>query len=359
MTIHNGFVFANKERQLPKPTWWIEDFMIEKSVAMLSSQPKEGKSCFAAVLTKACATGDEFFGRKVPEGTVLYLAGERANQTEDRILELFAETGEVPVNYVIFVPTMSDLGPIKFNRDLVTADVDKLIQEVRQYNMNPDLIIVDTLSQFFEGKQNDEQAMHAFFVGVRKLADAFSACALVLHHDTKLYVDRSGQVSGGGAPRGSGDAFASVDTLIRARTVKQLSDPDDTKREIRIVQFQLEADNFGGYFEETVAVRKLFEDPTKYLEAEDSRRDDQKRLMFDVLESQGPLTDTQWKTAVREKLTEKSTLGKLGNKKFEEMRDQLVREGLVRWYPNPNRANGKLYEVVKASPPKSSPLRNN
>lgn len=346
MAIRNGFVFADKERQLPKPKWWIEDFMIERSIAMLSSQPKEGKSCFATHLMYSVATGENFFGREVPQGTVLYLAGERANQTEDRIYELFEQTGEVPVNFVIFVPTMSDLGPIKFNRNNTTDDVDRLIQEVRQANMNPDLIIVDTLSQFFEGKQNDEQAMHAFFVGVRKLTDAFHAQSLVLHHDTKLYVDRSGQVSGGGAPRGSGDAFASIDTLIRARTIKQLPDPDDAKRDIRIVEFQLEADNFGGYFEEIVAVRKVLEDPTRYLEAEKNRRDIQKELLVNVLRDRGVMTDSQWKAAVQEELAKDESLGKLGNKKFEQMRDALVSEKVVTKSPNPNRANGFVYEVA-------------
>lgn len=337
MTIIDGFVFANKERQLPEPKWWIEELMTERSITMISAQPKAGKSAWAAHLTYAVATGSPFFGRDVPQGTVLYLAGERAGQTEDRLRALFDDA--TPMNFALFVPTMSSLGLIKFNRE---GDTKRLIEKVKAMNFNPTLIVIDTLSQFYEGSQNDDALMHKFMDGVRELCNAFDSCGLVIHHDTKLYVDASGKKSGGGSYRGSGDALASVDAHIRGRVIKKVPDPDDPRgeREVNIVEFELEEDNFGGSFKQTVAVRRTFEDAAPYLDAAKKAVDKLKTLALTVIKATPRLTTTAWYDALKAHPDFKGTLG-VG--KFNDLRDELVEEGLVTTEPNPDRKNGVVY----------------
>lgn len=342
MTVINGMLFASEERQLPEPSWYIEDLMNDRSIMMISAQPKEGKSALATHLMYSVATGEDFFGRTVKQGVVLYLAGERANLTEDRVLTLFKENGIKPQNYVIFVPTMSDLGPLKFNRD---GDVERLIDFIKSFSLRPDLIIIDTLSQFFEGSQSSDETMHKFMEGVRHLIDSFKACGVVIHHDTKLYQDASGQRSGGGSYRGSGDALASVDAHIKGRSIKKVLDPDDSKGEktINIVEFELGADNWGGFFKQTVAVRKLLENPTPYLEAQDAIRDDQKELALTVINDFPDMVESAWLKKLKE---HEGFKGKMGTDSFSKIVKELVQDGLVKSKDNPKYKGTLVYYRV-------------
>jgi RecA-family ATPase len=286
MAIDDGFLFLSNERQLPMPDWWLEDFLVEGSVTMYSAQPKCGKSAWAAHLAYAAATGTPFFGRALKQGVVLYLAGERGHQTEDRLLLLFGESD--PINIVVLIPTLGSLGSIKFNHE---GDPQKLVNELNRRCLSPSLIIVDTLSNFFEGEQNNESDMGTFFDGVRSVCDQFGASGVVLHHDNKEYVDRHNRRSGGTSFRGSGAALARVDAYIRARVVNELPDRDDPRgeRTVKIVDIELAEDNWGGSFQQKVAVRKLLEDPNEYLtNASDAEALDE--LVLEVLERVGEIS---------------------------------------------------------------------
>jgi hypothetical protein len=237
---------------------------------------------------------------------------------------------------------MSDLGPIKLNRD---GDAQRLINLFKSFSLRPDLIIIDTLSQFFEGSQSSDEAMHKFMEGVRELIDAFHACGVVIHHDTKLYQDASGARSGGGSYRGSGDALASVDAHLKGRSIKKVLDPDDPKGEktINIVEFELGADNWGGFFKQTVAVRKLLENPTPYLEAHDSIRDDQKTLAVIVIKDHPDLTESAWLKKLKE---HEGFRGRIGTDTFSKMVKELVDEGAVLPKDNPRYKGTSIYSAA-------------
>lgn len=294
MAPDSGLVFLTKERQLPMPRWWIEDFLVEGSVTMFSAQPKAGKSAFAAQLAYAVATGTHFFERRVDTGTVLYLAGERGHQTEDRLLHLFGD--QEPVNTALLLLKRGTACDIKFNRD---GDPERLVETLTTNGISPALMIVDTLSNFFEGDQNSESDMGDFFDGVRWVSDHFSAAALVLHHDNKEYVDRYNRRSGGSSYRGSGAALGRVDAYMRARVVNELPDSENprSERTVKIVEIELAEDNWGGAFRQTVAVRKLLEDPAGYLKGA-SVSEAMDELVIEVIERCGTVSVTALEDAI-------------------------------------------------------------
>lgn len=337
----NGFVFLSGERQLPMPEWWIEDFLVQGSVTMFSAQPKAGKSALAAHLTHAVATGSPFFGREVEQGAVLYMAGERGPQTEDRLLTLFGD--ETPQNVALFVPTISDLGPLKLNdRD----DCQRLVTELRRMSLAPKLIVVDTLSNFFRGDQNNEQDMGDFFDGVRWVCERFRAAGLVLHHDNKEYVDRHGRRSGGASYRGSGAALGRVDAYIKAQVAKELPDPDDPRgqRTIKVVDIELAEDNWGGSFRQTVAVRKLLESPEPYLNG-GSDAEAMVDLVLETIERAGELS-----VKALEDTINAMNDPRMRGRKFTRMLLKAVRErvgDVITERPDPNDKRGKLLSISR------------
>jgi len=255
----SGLVFLTKAKQLPKPTWFIDNLLVEGGVAMFSGQPKIGKSGWAAHLTYAVATGTDFFGKQISHGgPVLYLAGERATQTEDRLLSLFGD--DEPHNVVVYAPTLSSLGVVRFNKLEQVKALHKLLQSKA---LHPRLIVVDTLSNFIEGSDSADDVMGPFFDGVRWLCDQFNAAAVVIHHDTKEYVDWRGKRTGGSSFRGSGAGLGRVDAHITAKQVGQVHDVDEASGElkpVKVTQFELETDNWGGFFRTVQEVRETLTD---------------------------------------------------------------------------------------------------
>lgn len=341
-----GAFRLSRERQLPKPEWWIDRFLIKGSVTMLTAQPKVGKSAFSAKLAHAVATGGEFFERAVPQGEILYLAGERAAQTEDRLRELFEDDPTYMENVTI-LDTEDERFPHKFRfNDDPTAHAANVSFIENELGMRPSLIIIDTLTSFFEGDVTKPEHMKPFFDGVRRLCRRFNGQAIILHHDTKEYVDRKGMRTGGNSFNGSQQALARADSWVRAIVRKQIPDPDDPygQSELKLVDFELQDDNFGGGFHYCVAVRKQLEDATPFLNVVNQQRENQKRIALEVLRTEGPMPESRWRTTCQEV----DGFGTIGVQTFKDaiitpfLRDEQVIEK-----PNPKRSDWSLFEIVE------------
>lgn len=341
-----GAFRLSRERQLPKPEWWIDRFLTRNSVNMLTAQPKVGKSAFSAMLAHATASGGKFFDRDVPQGEVLYLAGERAAQTEDRVRELF-EDDPAYITNVVLVDTEDERLPHTFKFNDNKADSDANVNFIRDtVGARPSLIIIDTLTSYFEGDVTNPAHMKAFMDGVRRTAKPFNAVALVLHHDTKEYKDRKGIRTGGNSYNGSIQGLARVDSWVRALVRKEVHDPADPygQTDIKIVDFELQDDNFGGGFNYCRAVRKQLEDPTPYLNIVDEKRERQKSIMVEVLKDKDPVSESGWLALCKD--TE--GFGSMGNGTFSRLKKEFVDEGKVLEVDHPTRSDWALYRLPDA-----------
>ena len=91
-----------------KDFWLIEDFWQNGSVGIVGAPSKSFKSTFALNLACAVATGRPFDGRKVKQGSVLIVQGEKVNLL---VLTLKSSTLEVNgCNVALFTPS-SDYQP--------------------------------------------------------------------------------------------------------------------------------------------------------------------------------------------------------------------------------------------------------
>lgn len=179
---------------------------------LLTGQPKVGKSTFAAHLAYSVATGEPFFGREVNDpGMVLYIAMERAYQTQDRLHRLFALGEQQPRNILLMKPQESEMKSLFFSDP---NDVERLIRRIERAQVKPiKLVVVDSLENTLVGSDSDSKDAGPWCDGLQMFLERFETTGLVLHHEVKAATDDPNNDS---AYRGSSVFLARSGMWLRA-----------------------------------------------------------------------------------------------------------------------------------------------
>jgi KaiC/GvpD/RAD55 family RecA-like ATPase len=165
-------------------------------VVALTGPPGCGKSALACYLATAVASATPFFGRDISGGDVVFIAAEKANESERRLLALASE--ELPILIVREKLVLEDEG-----------SVGGLIARIREAQCNPRLIVLDTLARTM-GRLDENSARDAgkAMSELQRIMEAFPDAALVfLHH-----VSRDG-----GNMRGSTAILGAVDLELTVK----------------------------------------------------------------------------------------------------------------------------------------------
>jgi len=183
--------------------------------SMLFGETGSAKTFLAAFLAFCIALGRPFFGRKVKQGLVVYIAAEAGASMRQRI-EAFRQHYRLPsdddVPFVLIAASIN----------LLDSDIDllALIGEIKAAAAKrPDvpllLIIIDTLSRALAGgNENAPDDMGAFIRNIDRLRAETGAHVLIIHH--------TGKTPGQGA-RGHSLLRAAVDTeieVVKSETMK-------------------------------------------------------------------------------------------------------------------------------------------
>jgi hypothetical protein len=186
------------------PEWLVEGFVEEHSCIFISSQPKVGKSFFALRLGAAVSSGTDLFGYETKQGSVLYLAAERASLMKRRIRAL--QKRDVPIDSEHF-----KLWP----DPVIFSDHTAVCNFARSLKASPDLLIIDTLRRCNDGNESDNNHMSTWTKGVESFRDMTGASVVVVHHDHRQSYTSYGKqlessFSGAGAILGNLDGYFSV-----------------------------------------------------------------------------------------------------------------------------------------------------
>lgn len=172
--------------------------LYRKSYANLFGAPGEGKTFVALDMCYHIAAGQEWSGRKVRGGTVVYVPFEGKGGLVDRLCALRRKYGDGDVPFFIAENPAFNLrteeGRKAFGRLLSKLPV------------KPSLIAFDTFAYALSGgDENSAQDVGAFNSAVAALIESTGACVMVVHH--------TGKNKTAGA-RGSSALNAAVDTEI-------------------------------------------------------------------------------------------------------------------------------------------------
>lgn len=177
--------------------WLVKHMVPSDSVGLLFGASGTFKSFIAIDLALHVAHGLPWLGKKTQQGPVVIIAAEGGTGLWRRIVAWHRERKrpwkDAPV-YV--VPVSVDLG----------TDAILVREAVEAINVKPALIVVDTLSQTFNGEENSAQEVGIY---LRELGLQFRACwqcaVVVVHHSGHNAAER---------PRGSSALRANVDFMF-------------------------------------------------------------------------------------------------------------------------------------------------
>ncbi len=193
-------------------------------LSMLAGASQSGKSFLAIDLCMAIARGQDWFGRRVHRGGVVYQAGESATGVRRKRLPAYRIGQQVTERDVPFVMLQDQL-------DLFSSDdpTDAFIEECRhwarrfgQQGIGLELIVIDTLARATPGaNENDGKDMGVVLARCERIRRETGACVMLVHH---MNAD-------GTKARGHTSTVAAVDSVI---TVQKIIDSHDgAQRQLR------------------------------------------------------------------------------------------------------------------------------
>jgi hypothetical protein len=154
-----------------KPQYRIKGLLPDTGVAIVWGPPKCFKSFWVLDAVMHIALGREYQGRRVIQGAVVYLALEGGNNFRNR-LEAFRQRHNVQeAPFWLFSQPMR-----------LPLEHAPLIEDVRQQEPNPAVVVIDTLNRGIVGSENDPKDMSEFIKAADAIRDAFNCLVIVVHH---------------------------------------------------------------------------------------------------------------------------------------------------------------------------------
>lgn len=164
------------------PNELVEGLITIGSMAVLYGDSNSGKTFFALSLAAHIATGQEFCGRQIDPGLVVYLASEAPGSIRSRMQAIKKHYG-CDLADLAMVPV-----PLNFYANEGDAqDVIELVKAIEQIRGKPvRLIIGDTLARMSAGaNENSGEDMGPVMARFDAVAQATGAALLVIHHNGK------------------------------------------------------------------------------------------------------------------------------------------------------------------------------
>lgn len=200
------------EAMLPElPPACIEG-LLRKGGKMLIYGPSKAHKTFSAIqLGVSVATGSEWLGFRCEKSRILYVNLEVAHsqfmkRVHDVATAMGADAEDIRNNFKV--------AHIERCSPTITQFVSAIV--ARSDVENCEMVIIDPLYKAFEGSENDQNAMAAFFKQVDRLIDAWGCSVVTVHHQAKgpqSFKEVIDRASGSGVLARDPDALVSINRL--------------------------------------------------------------------------------------------------------------------------------------------------
>ncbi|MDP2374266.1 bifunctional DNA primase/polymerase [Reyranella sp.] len=177
-TRKSRFLTLDELLELPPPQWLVRGLVPLESVGVLYGPSGSLKSFLAFHLAACCTTGqDAFAGRPCKDADSFYIAAEGGHGFKLRAGAWIKHHGVKPERLHLLP------GSVFLDRE---GEAEKLAEEINGRSLSDDrkLIVVDTLSANFTGKENTDDVA-GFLRRCSMLAKKCKATVLIVHHTGK------------------------------------------------------------------------------------------------------------------------------------------------------------------------------
>ena len=172
----------------------VKDLLPTPGLVVVWGPPKCGKSFWMFDAAMHIALGQEYRGRRVQQGPVVYLALEGGVGFTHRV-EAFRCRHSVKDAPFYLITDRTDL----------VNDHGQLIDAIKaQSSERPVLVVIDTLNRSLAGSENNDKDMAAYIRAADVIREAFTCTVAIIHH--------SGVA--GGRPRGHSSLTAAADAQL-------------------------------------------------------------------------------------------------------------------------------------------------
>lgn len=155
-----------------KVGWLLNGLLAEGELSLITGLPKSGKSTLIRQLCMAVCRGQNFLKRKTKQGRVLYLALEESGPILQEQYKVLGMTDEDDLLIHVGLP---------YNED-VRDGLKEIIEQ-----LNPSLVVVDTLGNLFSNIQdlNQYQELNLELSKYRQMIRETEAHLMFIHHANK------------------------------------------------------------------------------------------------------------------------------------------------------------------------------
>lgn len=164
--------------KLQKPEWHIEGILEKNALAAGFGAPAAGKTFVLLDMVLSVASGKDYHGHQVNQGTCFYIAGEGHNGFARRCIA-WANSHGVDLSNVPF---------FKSNKAVVMNDphaVEMMHQTIKELSNQfgaPSIVCIDTVARSMGGDENSTKDMNEFIKQVDKIKDEHGCTVLLAHH---------------------------------------------------------------------------------------------------------------------------------------------------------------------------------
>ncbi|WP_439370825.1 AAA family ATPase [Bradyrhizobium sp. DASA03120] len=251
--------YREMERSAATPiAWLISNIITEGGLSVLWGKSGSMKSFVALDMSLCIATGLAWHGNEVKKGTVIYVAAEGGFGLKRRAIGWRKTRGRELSD--------PDFHLIDHSIALTSDDLNELIKKILEKELQPVLIVLDTLARTFgAGDENKQADMGAYVQASDKLREATGANIMIIHH-SGVHEDK--RERGSNALRGAADTMIKIarkdhkiDVINKAPEGKQ-KDAEEfktVKLEARKVAFETQDDQ-GEIIEQSTLILALRDD---------------------------------------------------------------------------------------------------
>jgi len=220
--ISSWLIPADEFCSQPAPIkWLVKGWVQEQALCMVHGPSGSGKTFLVLDMALRIASeSEDWYGHKVKQGNVFYLAGEGHHGLRSRLAGWKQENQADSMSFWVS----------KSGLDLDRANgYNKATKAIKSVRKKPDLIIVDTLHRFLSGDENSAQDAKVMLDSCASLMLEFNCTVFLVHHTgvSELAKERA---RGSSAWRGALDIEISVQPQnkkdLKPMEVKQVKSKD-------------------------------------------------------------------------------------------------------------------------------------
>lgn len=189
------FMSADELGQRAQKEWLIQDFLPQRSTAVLVGRYNTYKSFVALDMAWSIASGVNWQGRTVKPGSVAYVMAEGASGLSHR-LRAWQHARRAMPDACYYLDQAVQLADVN--------DADQMLRALDLLQTLPQFVVIDTLARCMVGRdENSVKDMGQFIASIDRIKDYCGATVMVVHHCGK-----------DGTPRGSSALASAMDTEI-------------------------------------------------------------------------------------------------------------------------------------------------